>query len=145
MNKDLDEFISTLQEIWRFIHKNDKKKIWIKKEGTPLQFFTLRFILNNPSSTVTDVTKRFQITKSSATQLVERLQKQGLIGKVPDKKDRRIVHLKLTAKAIRILAKMKKERDEQMKKIFSKVSSKDLRELIRIHMSLLKNLKKHEV
>lgn len=144
MNKDLDEFISTTQQIWRFIHSNSKKKFWMHDKGTPLQFFALRFLMQNPDATIKDLTERFQITKSSATQLIERLHKQGLIGKATDKNDRRVTHLKLTKKAEKILLKMRKERDGEMRKIFSRVSSEDLRELVRIHLTLLKNLKEEK-
>lgn len=138
---NLDELMSTMQEVWRSVNSHNKL-VWISKQGTPLQFFTLRFLLENPNSTVTDLTKHFHIAKSSATQLIERLSKQKLIEKISDKNDRRITHLKLTRKAVREIEKIKTKRKKEMRKVFSQVPQDDIRELVRIHKNLLRNLSK---
>ncbi|HZQ29619.1 MAG TPA: MarR family transcriptional regulator [Patescibacteria group bacterium] len=137
---NLDELMSTMQEVWRSVNSHNKK-VWMSKQGTPLQFFTLRFLLEKPEATITDITKHFQITKSSATQLIERLSKQKLVEKISDKEDRRVIHLRLTKKAIKEIAKVRQKRMEEMKRVFSNVHPNDIKDLIRIHKNLLNNLK----
>lgn len=144
MNENLDELIATMQEIWRFVNQNNKPH-WAQKHGTILQFFALRFLIDNPNSTLTDVTEHLRITKSSATQLVDRLNKQRLVKKTSDKKDKRIIHLKSTDKGVREINKARKKRMEGMRRIFSKVPQKDIKGLLRIEKSLLKTLKEDKI
>ncbi len=64
---------------------------------------TLENIEKSESKTMSDVAKRSLVTQGTLTVAVNRLQEKGYIIREKDNKDRRIVRLNLTSKAIKVL------------------------------------------
>ena len=70
------------------------------------QHQALLFIVGYPGReqiTIGELAERLQIRHHSAVGLVDRLEKQGLVVRIPNARDRRQVYIKLTDKGIRIL------------------------------------------
>jgi DNA-binding MarR family transcriptional regulator len=72
------------------------------EELTVDQFRALRYLRHNARSTASDVAEIFCVGKSSITAIMTRLSDKGLIQRVPDEKDRRVINLVLTEEGSRL-------------------------------------------
>lgn len=115
-----------------------------EKTATMLQLSALHYLKEQPNGTVTDLAEFLNLSKSSTTQLIERLVKASLVERINDKKDRRIIRLFITKNGEKEFTVLKKRLMEKMQKIFSKIPAEDLCELIRIQTNLVETLKKEQ-
>ena len=69
---------------------------------------------------------------SDITRLVDRLQAQGLVKRCRGNSDQREAITRITAKGLRLLAKMQPQIDGQSAGIFHRLSDQDCRELSRL-------------
>ena len=72
------------------------------EELTVDQFKTLRFLRYNEKSTASELAEFFCVGKSSITAIITRLTDKGLINRLPEEKDRRVINLVLTEEGMRI-------------------------------------------
>lgn len=115
-----------------------------EKAATIMQYSALKFLKNTKNSTVGDIAGHLKLSKSSATQLIERLVKADLVTRIQDQKDRRIVHLSITSVGEQKVIALKKKFMDKFSKILSKIPEEDLIELIRIHTNLIETLQKEQ-
>lgn len=108
-----------------------------ERTATLMQYSALKYLTTTAKSTVGDIARHLHLSKSSATQLVERLEKMGLLTRIHDTTDRRVVQLTITAKGQEAAANLRRKFIDKMSKLFAKIPSKDLQELIRIHTILI--------
>ncbi|MFF2890259.1 MarR family winged helix-turn-helix transcriptional regulator [Paenibacillus sp. NPDC057967] len=107
MEKDLSLLKSLIHryEIANFIVERGlhvKVKDLMPEELTVDQFKTLRFLRHNVNSTASELAQFFCVGKSSITAIITRLSDKGLIDRIQDDDDRRVIHLKLTEEGERI-------------------------------------------
>lgn len=81
------------------------RKSAAKVGGQPVHLQVLGYLAqcNRYSNTPAGVTAYLGITKGTASQSLGVLERKGLVNKVPDIKDRRVVHLHLTEQGQRLL------------------------------------------
>lgn len=115
-----------------------------EKVASYMQFATLKYLKHHPNSTVGDIAGCRNLSKSSATQLIERLVKSGLVKRIHDKEDRRIVRLAITAVGDREMLAQRKNYIHKISKLFANVPDEDLEELVRIHSSLINSFQKEQ-
>ena len=138
---DLELLFNTMTQLGKLISQHTHLS-HEEKAATLLQFSALKFIRDNKNTTVSDLAEKLQLSKSSATQLSERLVKSSSVKRINDTSDRRIVRLEITEAGREQIVELKRKMIEKMKKVFSKIPAKDIRELIRIHNDLIETLKK---
>ncbi len=103
---------------------------------------TLRYVSEKGKPTMKDLAEYFYITPPSATSLIEHDVKVGLLERVIDKQDRRIVRLVITEKGKRALEQSYKRLNKVMKSILSKLNAGQLNELKNILETLSRQFKK---
>ncbi len=140
---DIEQLFGTMLQLGKLMSQQTAET-HEEKTATMLQFFALHFLKEQPNGTVTDFCKFLNLSKSSATQLVERLVKAGLVRRIDDSADRRIIRLSITENGKKEFIVLKKKLMEKMHRIFSKVPQRDVRELIRIHTNLIETFKKEQ-
>ncbi len=136
----IDQLFNTMWQLRKFIGTQNQESNE-EKIATMMQFSALMFLKSNKNSSIGNLAGHLKLSKSSATQLIERMVKMGFIGKVNDKTDRRIIHIAITPTGEQNIIDLKKKVMDKMGKIFQKVPEKDLMELIRIHSNLVEILK----
>lgn len=141
MKQDIEELFDTIVRFGK-VMSHDATESHEEKAATMLQFSALRFIQENTDTPVSVLASNLRLSKSSATQLVERLVKAHSIERTSDTTDRRITHLTITTSGKEELAALKQKMFTKMEKIFSHLSEHDIKELIRIHKLLLSKLEK---
>ncbi len=83
-----------------------------------------------------EVADYLRVKAPSATSVIARLQREGLVARVSEKGDKRVVRIELTASGRRRVEKYLADATGTMSKVFSKISGKDVATLTRILRSL---------
>jgi DNA-binding MarR family transcriptional regulator len=112
-----------------------------EKLATLLQYAALTILKMSSDYTLGDLGNAMHLSKSSSTQLVERLVKSGYVQRVPDETDRRVVHLQITQEGKTEVEVLKKKLMEKINTIIHLLPEKDIKELIRIQTDLINALK----
>ena len=94
--------------------------------------------INGPMS-IKEISKRFGMTSSAATQLVNGLVKGGLLTREEDKDDRRKICVILTAKGKKIIEKAKEYRMKRMIEMFEPLSDTELGQLQKILTKIIEH------
>ena len=136
----IEQLFNTMGQL-RKVLESRAQMIKDEKTATIMQYSALKFLKLNKNSTVSNLAIYLRLSKSSATQLVERLVKVNLVERGPDKNDRRIIHLTITSEGEQKIIELRKKFINKMKKIFSKIPEEDLKELIRIHTNLIEAIR----
>lgn len=142
MRQDIEELFETMVQFGKIMSKEDPSVSHEKRAATMLQFSALKFVQGKKDAAVNELGTTLRLSKSSATQLIERLVKTGLIERAADKADRRIIRLSLTSKGEKEVVKMKNRILKKIEKIFSYLPEQDIKELVRIHKTLIANFEK---
>lgn len=143
MNKsnDFEQLFSITMQFGKLISRQTQAT-HEEKKATMLQLVALDFLKEEPNRTVSDFAYFLRLSKSSATQLAERLVDAGLVKRIHDNKDGRIIRLEITESGNKEYRILRLKIAGKMKKIFAKIPAKDVRELIRIYIDLVETLKK---
>jgi len=96
------------------------------------QFIVLRILYDSGRSSVSQMAAKLQITPSAVTYLGDSLVRAGLIERVRDENDRRMVWLKTTAKGLELVGELEKRRREEMERTTSRLSARELEALVHI-------------
>jgi len=126
----------TLEElIYSFrvsIRKSVKNKCFMNHDLTFSQAEALSFIGPTKEKTMKNIADYLKITPPSATEIINELEKKGLIKREGDKKDRRIVFITLTDRSKKFYFSLLKQKKLFFKKMISKLTKKDKKEFERI-------------
>lgn len=141
MNKQkyLEQLFNTMSQLRKLL-ENQAQESHEDRTATMMQFSALKFLKDNKNSTVGDIAGHLRLSKSSATQLIERLVKVKLVQRIDDQEDRRLVRLVITSNGEQEIVNLRKRFMDKMSKIFTNVPDEDLKELVRIHTKLIETL-----
>jgi DNA-binding MarR family transcriptional regulator len=112
---------------------------------TILQIHTLIFVSKNQPIPMHEIADSFQITKPTATSLIDVLMKLGFVSRVEDKEDRRITRIKLSKTGEDFLQKNMSKTSLKINKILDYLTPKDKKDLKRIIDTINKRIEEeHE-
>jgi DNA-binding MarR family transcriptional regulator len=140
---DIEQLFATMMQLGKLMSQQ-ARETHEEKKATMLQFMALHYLKGQSNGTPSEIGRLLELSKSSVTQLIERLVKAGFVKRVHDKEDRRNVRLNITESGEKEFVVLKKKMIGKMQRIFSKIPGKDLRELIRIQTNLVETLKKEQ-
>ncbi len=115
-----------------------------RREGLPYdltlsQAEIVRYIGMTGHVPMKDIAEHLKITPPSATVAIAELEKKGVVMRVSDKNDRRIVSISLTKKAEKIYHSMQKHKETVLKEMLSRLNEADKKTLERIITILIKD------
>lgn len=140
----ISEFADRVNELMPVIMKEfikhqvtefDKLKI------TMSQFFVLDLIKGHGEAKMSDIAKFINVTTAAMTGIIDRLVKSGMVLRISDSKDRRIIRVKLTAKGAKIVNDMLSRRKEITIKMFGAISQDEREEYLKILTHIHEHLK----
>lgn len=108
---------------------------------TLLQVQALKFIHSNEQVTPTDLSRTFQVSKPSASALVERLVEHGWLKRMSSSHDRRTTLLTLSKKAMEKLDGICEKRSTIAKKILQSLTTQEKNTLSKILKKIHDTLK----
>ena len=102
----------------------------LRLDKTPISQFEILMIVNESKGLkVGELSQKMSITRPNLTPLVDNLEKEGLLKRVTDKKDKRITRLYLTEKGEKQIAENFKVIEERLDKISTDYTDDELAEL----------------
>lgn len=102
---------------------------------TPPQFVALQWLFEEGDMTIGELSSKMFLAFSTTTDLIDRMEKNELVSRVKDDKDRRVVRINLLSEGERIIDEVIKKRQLYLQEILSDFSDTDI-------ASLTKNLTK---
>ena len=85
-----------------------------------------------------DIARELNISLPAATGLINRLHSIKMVERVYDKTDRRVIHVKVTAKGKNTIEKIRIQRQQAIKEIFGRLTAEERT----AYLKILKKLKK---
>lgn len=112
------------------------------EELTATQGFVIRYLCQNTEKNIyqKDLEKEFSVRRSTATALLQLMEKKGLILRVPDEKDHRLKKIVLTEKSLERHKIITAEIDKTEKKLLDGLTDDEVREFFRLINKISDNL-----
>lgn len=138
LEQEIDTLLHGINKKIQSTVKNTKSFL---SDLTLLQVQALKFIHFNKTATTTDLARLFQVSKPSASALVERLVENGWIKRTSHAADRRTIILTLTRKGSQRLNGICEKRVSLLKTLFRSLSMVEKETLVRILKKMNDTLK----
>ncbi len=143
-----DELVPLIFGLIRTIHTHlNKQHRQDINFFSPLQVHALGYIKDKKSPLMKEVADFLCITPPSATSLINNLVKANLLVRHENPKDRRVVHLHLTAKGERLFKTGFKQMAAHMREVFLCLNEQERKQMVSIYKKIYKHLnrtKNHE-
>lgn len=139
--EELEKLFNTMMQLGKLMSQRTQESRE-ESAATMLQFSALTCMNDKGNISVAELGGYLKLSKSSTTQLVDRLVVADLVEKKTDTIDKRVTRLILTRKGEEEMVVMKKKCIMTMKDAFSEIPKQDILELIRIHKNMIESLKK---
>ncbi|HVW66676.1 MAG TPA: MarR family transcriptional regulator [Candidatus Peribacteraceae bacterium] len=134
MKSSHDDIVSLALDLSRHLRR---RLLACGKDGTSfMRSHALAIIKESDNPTMKDFATSMKISASSATAFIDRLTKEGWVKRVPDPKNRKIIHLKITPKGNRIIAQSMQDKRAFLRDILTLLSTDDRKHLEHILQSL---------
>lgn len=129
---------------FRLIFKSVKKHFhWVEQQTgvSGAQLWALSATVEQPAITVSELAKALAIHQSTASNLVDKLVKQGLLRRQRNDEDQRVVHLYAEPKGIRLIKSAPKPLQGVLPDALSRLSASDVNELNALLAKLVREMK----
>lgn len=130
-NKDKIKHIEFLLRKICFEIKMKGREILSSYNITPPQFDALQKIIYNKELTISELSSKLYLAPSTITDLVDRMEKSGLVKRVRDTKDRRVVKVNVLPKGNDLLNEVLSLRCEYIESILVDVSEEEKEDFMR--------------
>ena len=113
------------------IFKESQKNFFKSYDITPQQFNVLRILRGRHPEpyTTSQIRERMLDKMSDASRIVDRLLKKKLVTRKTKREDKRLVDVVISENGIALLARMDKPLEDYMKKMFTRLSARDMDQL----------------
>ncbi|MCW3085823.1 MAG: regulatory protein MarR [Bacteroidetes bacterium] len=91
---------------------------------------TIGLLMRNPAMLATELAALTRIKTQSMSQILKKMEAQGIIKRVPSKEDKRKVFISLSASGKKMIEKIKYERDEWLRSLIERVLTAKETELL---------------
>lgn len=97
-----------------------------------LQFLTMKFVQEEGKVSMKEIARFLSITPASATSLINGLVRTGVLERVTDQRDRRIIRLQATTEGRKRLDETDEQAKRELKRVFMKLGDADRSSLITV-------------
>ena len=111
-----------------YILKNKSESAGMKPPALDAQYWILGFLRNGPLN-MSELSHRLQRSKPNMTALIGKLIREGLVDRVQEKTDQRIIRVELTEKGRKFIDERKKIAKEAIRANLEPLAEQDLNEL----------------
>ncbi|GAE92673.1 transcriptional regulator [Gracilibacillus boraciitolerans JCM 21714] len=142
-NTKESEQIADIEKELRFISgiiKQKGREILNNYPITTPQFIALQFLLEEGDLTLGELSKKINLAFSTTTDLVDRMEKNDVVERVKDTKDRRVVRIHLLERGKIIIQEVIKKRQHYLGEVLTNVKEEDM-----VQLSRLLHLMHHEM
>jgi MarR family transcriptional regulator, organic hydroperoxide resistance regulator len=131
--KTVDKHVVEIEELLRNVGTILKKRgrdILSNFDITPPQHDALLVLRDQGELTMGELCQRMYLACSTATDLIDRMERNGLIERVRDTTDRRVIRLKVLAKGSHVVDEVLEARRTYLAHILTEVDAADKERLI---------------
>lgn len=131
-NKHSSESVAILEKELRYIShliKQKGREILSNYTITPPQFVALQWLHESGDMTIGDLSTKMYLAFSTTTDLVDRMEKNELVQRVRDEKDRRVVRIHLLPEGERIIEEVILKRQNYLHDIMSEFDEAEFEQL----------------
>ncbi|STO13255.1 Uncharacterized HTH-type transcriptional regulator yusO [[Flavobacterium] thermophilum] len=140
-----EKTVAELEKLLRYIAANLKQRgreILTNYPITPPQFVALQWLLEEGDLTVGELSNKMYLACSTTTDLVDRMERNGLVARVRDEHDRRVVRIHLLEKGERIIEEVIEKRQRDLAQVLENFSDEEIvvfeRCLRKLHQEMTK-------
>ncbi|WP_158736653.1 MarR family winged helix-turn-helix transcriptional regulator [Alteribacillus sp. YIM 98480] len=127
-----------------YIVKQKGREILNKFPITPPQFVALQWLQEDGDMTIGELSNKLYLACSTTTDLVDRMEKNELVERIKDEKDRRVVQIHLLEKGESIIREVVKERQNYLEKVLNSFSEAEIKTIEQSMMVLHNKMTKEE-
>ncbi len=139
-NKLIEEIIAGYHAIKNKMHA----RLWQSGNNkdciTHSQIFVLSIIAENNNIGIKEISEKLSISSSASTQLVDGLVENGYAVRKASAKDRRALHLEISAKGRKYLNQFKNKRLKVVSTLFDVLTDSELRAYLALNKKILSNI-----
>ena len=109
--------------------KHNGRKILKNYTITPPQFIALQWLFEHGDMTIGDLSNKMYLAFSTTTDLVDRMEKNTLVKRVRDEKDRRVVRIHLLDEGKRVIEEVIEKRRNYLDLILTDFEETEVKQL----------------
>ena len=129
-DKNIDRILDNMMHIMPVFHRKLlRMDLGGVSENLTRLHFAIMGVLSTANMTMSDLAKVLMITKPQITHLVDQLVRLGIVDRMPDVTDRRVINLALTDKGRILLKEMKQKIKENTKNRLASLTAEELSEM----------------
>lgn len=133
MEQSFDEFIEDTELLIRNVSsviKRRGREILQDFDITPPQFVALQSLTKEGDLTIGELSRQLYLACSTVTDLIDRMEKNELVERYRDDKDRRIVRIKVLEKGHKLIDEVVTARQEYLKSVLQDLPEDERERLI---------------
>lgn len=130
--QNTDVTIAEIEKKLRYIShivKQKGREILNHYPITPPQFVALQWLMEEGDLTIGDLSKKMYLAFSTTTDLIDRMEKNELVERIRDNKDRRVVRIHLLDKGKHIIHEVIEKRQAYLTEVLENFSESDVQQL----------------
>lgn len=136
---EVDQIVETM--IYLYTESRRLTKGMAREVGlTGPQLTVLKLLETFQDLSLSSLSERIRAQNSTVTGIIDRMEREGLVGRERSTSDRRVVYIKLTEKGSKLAREIRVEPLEIFRSALISLSQADLRDLLRILMKLQKRV-----
>ena len=130
---DNKELSSSLSSVVSALHKTLRKQSFPNQIYSMTEMETIGYLMRNEKLLPSELAKLTRIKTQSVSQIINKMEQLNVVKRTPSKEDKRKVYVSLTAKAYKMVDKMRDERSEWLKTTIEKaLNEKEKKQLEKI-------------
>lgn len=132
MSEQFDEIVVKIERLLRhvaFIIKKRGRDILSNFEITNPQFNALLVLREHPGITMGEICEKLFLACSTATDLIDRMEKSGYLNRKRDPQDRRVIRLSITEKGKQVIAEVIAARRRYVASILKQLTEEETEQL----------------
>lgn len=106
--------------------KQKGREILADFDITPPQFNALQFLVNEGELTISELSNRLYLAPSTITDLIDRMEKNLLVARIRDEKDRRIVKIQVLDKGNNLISQVIARRCNYLQALLKDMPMEDM-------------------
>lgn len=114
---DNPALISSLRTVISALHKGLRKQVYSVSAYSMTEIETIAHIVRSGSLMPTELATLTKVKTQSMSQILNKLEEQGIVKRTPSSDDKRKVYISLTAAGKKMVEKVKYEKDEWLRGI----------------------------
>jgi len=134
------ELSSSLRSVISALHKGLRKQIYSGNAYSMTEMETITHLVRNSSLLPTELAALTRIKTQSMSQILKKLEKQGVIKRTPSEFDKRKVFISLSSAGKKMVERIKYDGDEWLKSVIKKSLIDKEKEMLIMVLPILNKL-----